>query len=210
MIVIEVDKILFVPSDEHQYGIDSTGDIKNKTVINLPLEWFKNGKDIRVHYMPLFYDYVLLSSNILNHNDKEVFNGTTDSSVQLTRFPYTDIKILQGPKWKLSRGMFFHTDNFSVTYEPIVVKVNNRKAFNVTKYRDDQEEEVFDERDITYTVQGNTIVFANDPGQAQITVLYYTIGNSFSLELQMFKGDASKYFTTPEINDYTVLMATRR
>jgi hypothetical protein len=210
MIVLEADKVLYVLGDDNQYLLDTTGNIRAKNVVQIPVDWIQNASDIRVHFMPLFYDATLLQSNILNQNTKEVFDNIRGRQINLNSYPYIDIKILQSSKWKLSRGVFFHKDNFSVTYEPIVVKINNRKAFNVTQYIQDQEQDIFDERDITYTLTENQIIFDRDVDGLSISAEYYVLGNAFSLDIEMFKGDASKYFTTPELNDYTILMATKK
>lgn len=208
LIMLEVDKNQYRIEPENQYSIDETGNIKNKREVKIPVTLIQNATDIKIHYTPLFRDASFLESNILNHNDKERFERSVNQTVKLSRYPYLDVGIVSSGRWALTRGIFYHINNFSLTYEPIIVRVNKRKAFNATKYRQNQEDEVFGEDEITYTIKDNEIVF--DREVTNIEVETYFLGNSFNFDIEMYKGDSSKYFTTPELKDYNILVAVKK
>lgn len=208
LIVLEVDDRQIRLTPEQQYSIDTEGNIQSKFEFRVDASELAGAQSIFVHYHPVFDQPQFLQSNIVAHNDFETFDSSTEQQIELQRFPYIDETILTSPKWRLSRGIFYLLDNFSISYEPLLVTVNGVKAFNVTQFTEDQESQDFAEDEITYEVIDNRLKFNQDV--ENVEVKYYFLGNSFFLDIEMFKGDNSKYFTTPEIKDYTVLTAVRK
>ena len=89
-----------------------------------------------------------------------------------------------------------------------MVRVNGEKAYNTTRYKETNT--TFDNNKILYTINDNQIVFNREFTGAQIIVDYYYLGDTFSFEIEMYKADNSKYFTTPEIKDITILTAVKK
>jgi hypothetical protein len=208
-IVLQVDGLRYRISGNFQYDNDVTNNIRDKTKVTILRQFIENANDIRVHYVPIFHNALELQSNILTHNDIERFNKTKDSRIELTRYPYIDPIIIGSNRWILNKGLFYNKDNFSIAYEPIVVRVDGVKAFNLTDYRNLNTEINTPEDAITYTVDGSTITFNKNIDSGNIEVQYYFFGNSYFIDIEMFKGDNSKYFITPELASYTTLLAVK-
>lgn len=207
-IVVIIDNVEFRLNNIQQYALDNEDFIQNKKRFRIEKNLLTNFKNIKVNYTPLAIT-TAAKTNILQHNDSEKFTqGTSNSSVTLKRFPYIDNEILSSAKWVISRGIFYNIDNFSITYEPLQIKVGNRLAFNATIYREGQQDK-FDTGDITYTVEDRKITF-NQEITDPIEVKYYFLGNFFNVEIEMFKANSSKYFITPEIFDFTMFVVGKK
>jgi hypothetical protein len=212
LIVIEVDKSFYRIPVSGQYSVDTAGSINNKRLVRIHKSLIEGAERIRFHYVPLFYYEIpglVVTTNISNHNKYDLFAGTTNGGVILSKPPFLDNEIIASGKWTLNGGTFYNRNQLSIVYEPILVYVGNQKARNITKYRDTEEEEIFSPDEITYVVEGNKVSFnknITDP----IRVHYYTIGDEFSYTIQMFRCDNSRYFLTPELKDITMLVASRK
>lgn len=207
-IVVVIDNVEFRLNNIQQYTIDTDDLIVNKKRFRIEKSLLTNFKNLKVNYTPLAITSAA-KTNILQHNDSEKFSqGTSNRSVTLLRFPYIDNEILTSAKWVVSRGVFYNIDNFSITYEPLQIKVGNKLALNATIYRDGQIDR-FDTGDITYIVEDRKITFNQDITDP-IEVKYYFLGNFFNIEIEMFKANSSKYFITPEIFDYTMFVVGKK
>lgn len=212
LIVIEVDKSFHRIPVSGQYIVDGVASIQNKRLIRINRSLIEGAERIRFHYVPLFYYEIpglAITTNISNHNKYDLFAGTTNGGVILSKPPFLDNEIIASGKWTLNGGTFYNRNQLSIVYEPILVYVGNQKARNITQYRETADEEIFSPDEITYTVEGNKLSFnrnITDP----VRVHYYTIGDEFSYTVQMYRCDNSRYFLTPELKDITTLIASRK
>ena len=193
------------------YGIDISGDIKNKQRLFINDPFINVGDIIQASYIPINTGYVNQKINIRNNNIIENFNGSNqDNTVFINNVPFIDQKIISDQSfWNYSNGIFNLKDNVSIVYEPIKVTIDNFKAINRTEYFTGDNpilETTENIRETEYLVVGNKIIFNRTIGENElIRVEYYELAGEITIINTLYRIDGTAVEITPELYNYTIL-----
>lgn len=183
-------------------------DAKNKIKVN------SSYKDLKVTYYPINRK-INLSSNIAKHQYQEEHDFIPENrKIKLGRYPFIDIDITGNKdEFELSNGVFTYKRNIDVTYEPIQVFINRRKAIDMTSYRTTDKTnlpEPKDYTDIRFYIDGDTVYFNTSIYEAEIIIKYYTLSDNIRLAVDMFRIDNIADDRTPELYSTTLLVDVRK
>lgn len=186
---------------------------KNKATLKYELD--TNNDIIKLSYLPInIENNDKAESNIMEFNEKEVFEQTTiNNTINLTFSPYIDTSIISqshgnSTNWIVNNNVYALRDNVSITYRPLLITINGIMAIDKTDYINGKHYD-FDEFDINknnyqYYIENKTIFF-NTNIMGNIEINYYKLNDRIKLRAELYRYDMKKYDKTPELYDILIL-----
>jgi len=177
-----------------------------------------NVTEFTSYYIPIRNDYagLTLTNNIAGTNISDMFTKVPASGIELSRYPYIDMDIVNSTSFDLDNGIFTYNSLSSIIYEPISVTINGTKATNITRYRTSDMEiekklkEITREGQYMYYISADGKLIPNTDISGNIVVQYYIMSDSLKVEIQMAKSTLYRDDITPELYDFTILTNTKR
>lgn len=175
----------------------------------------ENNNKITLSFLPIkphvqYNPTVHQKSNIRTANREETHNGTDeDKSIRLRAYPYTDFNIIGSQEWIYSNGVYTYSRNISVTYEPVIVSVGGKKAFNVTDY-ENRVIPAFSGKRIEYYLDGDKLFFSQIIRGEEIRVEYYSLVDVIAMRVSLLRSDSISNALSPAVYAYTLLANVRK
>lgn len=192
------DSLIYHDSNKNTLTIDSTGST-TAYLSYIPIDPTYNGQEI----------------NLSDHNQVNNFTNTDENNeIQLPYSPYIDGIIIGNPnRWIWNNGLYVLDTNPSTVYEPIIIYVDNRKAINITDYRNTDTPELNEPMypdDIKYIQNGKKIKFNKAISGQDIRIEYYILATALGVKSLLYRIDSANPFVTPENLSYTLLVNVKR